>query len=43
MFSKNDAPRIAAKVAAGPVSAQVSTNTHFTDRILRGGLNYRFY
>jgi outer membrane immunogenic protein len=25
-----------------PVSSQIATNTHFTDWILRGGLNYRF-
>jgi outer membrane immunogenic protein len=27
---------------ASPLTAQVTTNTHFTDWILRGGLNYRF-
>ena len=29
---------------AGPLfGGHVTTNTHFTDWILRGGLNYRFY
>jgi opacity protein-like surface antigen len=27
----------------GPVASQITTNSHFTDWILRGGLNYRFY
>jgi hypothetical protein len=27
----------------GLFSGQVSTHTHFTDAILRGGLNYKFY
>jgi hypothetical protein len=30
-------------LVAGVTGGQVTTHTHFTDGILRGGLNYKFY
>jgi hypothetical protein len=38
--SLND-PDVAGQVT-GATGGQISTHTHFTDGILRGGLNYRF-
>ena len=35
-------PGTLCNVGPGSVSSQVTTNTHFTDWILRGGLNYKF-
>jgi outer membrane immunogenic protein len=46
-----DATGVTTAASAGPfkgltfttTGGQVTTHTHFTDGILRGGLNYKFY
>jgi outer membrane immunogenic protein len=38
-----DTTGVATAITPGFFAGQVTTHTHFTDGILRGGLNYKFY